>query len=261
MPIRRSKLSQEEQRKCSALALRLDAAGVPTGTSSRLLIVPNSLELRQLDYLFCRVHDLPGGQVVLILPSELVALRARAAIRDFVISLAWGPELDLCDPEDIPRYDDLIGGLPEWPPTVLNPWLRGEDSLPRGMKLTGIIIATGWVPIPAEICDESPVDIQISITDDQGSQLELLWKAGVYRGLKRAYERKQQTPAEALRLTTRKSLFECKDTEAGHQPCPALEHSRGPVPPSPVVVSVEKPIEGSSVAVPRDETEEPIGEL
>lgn len=257
MPTRKPKLSPEEHRKFSALALRLQAAGVPTGTSDLLLLVPKSVDLRQLEYLFCRVHVLPGAQVAVILLCELAALRAGAAIRSCVICLPRGPELDLCDPEDIPGYHGLIGGLPHWAPTFLNPYLRGEARLPHGRKLSGFIIATGSVSVPAECCDYSPMDVQLSITDDQGNQLELLWNAGVDRSFKHAYDymrRTQPTHAEAVRLAKlRGSLFDHED--------PVTSYQARPLPPSPVVVSVEKPIEGSSVAVPRDETDEPIGEL
>ena len=262
MPTREPKLSPEEQRKFSALALRLQAAGVRTGTSGLLLLVPKSVDLWQLEYLFCRVHELPGSRVAVILLCELVALRAGAAIRDCAIWLPWGPELDLCDPEDILWYHDLVRGLPQWAPTVLNPYLRGEAQLPRGRKLTGFIIATGPVAVPAECCDDSPVGVQLLITDYQGNQLELLWNAGVDRSFKHAYDydRRQPTHAEAVRLAKQRgSLFEREDPETRYQARTGPERSRGPISPSPVVVSVEKPREGSSTDVPRDETDETSG--
>jgi hypothetical protein len=259
MPIRKPNLSKEELRKFRALILRLRAAGIDTGISG-LPPVPERLGLWQLEYLFCRVHDLPGAQVAVILLCELMALSTGASIRDCTIWLPWGPELELCDPEDTPYYDDVIRGLPKWPPTVLNPWLRGEVSLPRGRKLTGIIIASGWVPIPAEYPDDSPVDVEIVVSNDQGSQLEFLFKAGVDRSVKRGYERKRQPPVDALRLTRRRSLLECEDSETRDQDRTIQRQVRGPMP-SPVIVSAEKTIEGSSPNVPREETDTPIGEV
>ncbi len=258
MPTRKRKLSLEEQRKFRALILRLQAAGVATGTSGGLLSVPKRLDLRQPEYLFSRVHDLPGGQVVLILRCELMALRTGATVRDCEISLPWGPELELCDPEYTPWYNDLIRGWPEWPPTVLNPWLRGEFSLPRGRKLTGIVIAIGWFPVPAEYPDDSPVDAEMVISDDQGNQLQFLFKAGVDRAVKHVDERKRKARVETMRSTKRVPIFEREETTRDPSRT-TLEQGRGSIPPSPVVLSVEKPIEGSSLEVPRDETDEPIG--
>ena len=91
MPTPERKPSKEEQRKFSVLIRRLQAAGVATGTSGGMPSVPKRLDLRQLEYLFCRVHDLPGGQVVVILSCELMALRAGATVRDFVVSLPRNP--------------------------------------------------------------------------------------------------------------------------------------------------------------------------
>jgi hypothetical protein len=116
------------------------------------------------------------GRFVYNLLCELMALRAGVTVRDCAISLPWGPELDLSDPEYTPSYNDLIQGLPKGPLDVLNRWLTGEVSLPRGRKLTGIIFATGSSPVPAEYHDESPVDIELVASDDQGNPLEFFSK-------------------------------------------------------------------------------------
>lgn len=213
MPTRKPKLNKEEQRKYWTLISRLRAAGVITGTAGELPSTPKRLDLRQLEYPFCRVHDLPGEQVVLILLCKLMALRAGATVRDCAISLPWGPELDLCDPGDTPYYDDLVHGWPEWPPKVLNRWLTGEVSLPRGRTLTGIIIATGWVRVPADYRDESPVDVELVVSDDQDNQLEFRLKAGLDRSVKRADERKRQMRAKAQGSTERVRLFKHGETE------------------------------------------------
>lgn len=234
MPTRKPNLSKEEQRKFSALILRLQAAGIATGTSGGLLPVPKRLDLRQLEDLFCRVHDLPGGRVVVILLCELMALRAGVTVRDFAISLPWGPELDLSDPEYTPSYNELIRGLPKGPPDVLNRWLTGEFSLPRGKKLTGIIIATGSIPVPAEYHDESLVDIELVASDDQGNPLEFFFKAGVDRSVKHQYERRERERRKV-----------------------AVPRERVPIFPQP---DAKKPIEASFPDVPRDKTDEPVGE-
>jgi hypothetical protein len=234
MPTRKPNLSKEEQRRFRALIPRLQAAGVATGTSGGLPSVPKRLGLRQLEYLFCRVHDLPGAQVVVILLCELMALAAGATVRDCAIWLPWGPELDLSDPEYTPSYDDLIRGLPKRPPDVLNRWLTGEVSLPRGKKLTGIIIATGSIPVPAEYHDESLVDIELVASDDQGNPLEFFFKAGVDRSVKHQYERRERERREV-----------------------AAPRKRVPIFPHP---DAEKPIEGSFPDVPRDKTDKPDGE-
>ena len=234
MPTRKPNLSKEEQRRFRALIPRLQAAGVATGTSGGLPSVPKRLGLRQLEYLFCRVHDLPGAQVVVILLCELMALAAGATVRDCAIWLPWGPELDLSDPEYTPSYDDLIRGLPKRPPDVLNRWLTGEVSLPRGKKLTGIIIATGSIPVPAEYHDESLVDIELVASDDQGNPLEFFFKAGVDRSVKHQYERRERERREV-----------------------AAPRKRVPIFPHP---DAEKPIEGSFPDVPRDKTDKPVGE-
>jgi hypothetical protein len=233
MPTRKPNLNKEEQRKFRALILRLQAASIDTGTSGGQLPVEKRLDLRQLEYLFCRVHDLPGGRVVVILLCELMALRAGVTVRDCAISLPSGPELDLSDPEYTPSYNDLIRGLPKAPPDVLNRWLTGEVSLPRGKKLTGIIIATGSIPVPAEYHDESLVDIELVASDDQGNPLEFFFKAGVDRSVKHQYERRERERREVAAPRKRVSIFPHPDAK--------------------------KPIEASSPDVPRDKPDKPVG--
>jgi hypothetical protein len=134
-------------------------------------------------------------------------------VRDCAIWLPWGPELDLCDPEDTPSYNDLIRGLPKGPPDVLNRWLTGEVSLPRGKKLTGIIIATGSIPVPAEYHDESLVDIELVASDDQGNRLEFFFKAGVDRSVKHQYERRERKRREVAAPKKRVPIFPHQDAE------------------------------------------------
>ena len=110
MPIRKPKLDKEEQRKFRALLLRLQTAGVITGTSGGIPPEPRRLHLRQLDDSCSRVHDLPGGQIVVVLLCDLMAFRAGCTLRDCAISLPWA-DLDLCDPGDIPYYENLIRRL------------------------------------------------------------------------------------------------------------------------------------------------------
>ncbi len=258
MPIRARKPSQD-RRHFLALLLRLQAAGIATGTSAGLLSVPRRLDLRQLEPLFSRVHDLPGGQVVVLLRCELMALRAGATVRDCAISLPWGSELDLCDPEFTPWYNDVIRGSPEWPPLVLNRWLRGEVSLPRGRKLTGIIMANGWAPVPGEYPDDSSVNVELVLSDDQGNQLEFRFEAGVDRVVKRVDERNRRARVEAMRSTKRRSLFERGEIENTDQARTTPRQGRGLIPPSPAVVSAGKPMGGLSADVPPDAADEPMG--
>lgn len=259
MPTRKPKLSKEGQRKFRSLILRLQAAGVATGTSGGLLSVPKRLDLWQEEYVFSRVHDLPGEQVAVILRCELMALRAGATVRDCVISLPWGQELEQCDPADIPCYDNLIQGWPEWPPTILNRWLTGEVSLPRGKKLTGIIIAIGWTSVPAEYPGESLVNIEVVLSDDQGYPLELIFKAGVDRRRKREYERRELERRKVAASTKRVPIFQRGDTESRGPDRTIQQQGGGPISPSPVVVSAEKSMKGSSPDVARKEMDEPMG--
>ena len=247
MPTKRRRLSKEEQVKFRALILRLQKAGIATGTSGEPLSVPKRLDIRQPEYFFSRVHHLPGSQVTLVLQCELMALRAGATIRDCAISLPWGPELDLSDPEYTPWYNDVIQGWPSWPPTVLNRWLTGEASLPRGKKLAGIVIATGWSPIPAGYPDEWPVDIELAVSDDCGNELNFTFRAGLDRTVKHVYERKCQARIDAGRLTKRRKLFELEEERTLDQDRATLEQDRGSISSPPAVALVVETTEGSQL--------------
>jgi len=179
--------------------------------------VQKRLILTQLEYVFSRVHELPSGQVVAILLCELMALKAGATVRECKISLAGNRELDLGDPDDIPCYDKLIRGLPQFPPLVLNRWLRGEVSLPRGRKLTGIIIATGWESVPAEYPDEMPAAIKLSVIDEHGNHLQFRLRAGVDRSAKRIYERKLRERWDTVRSKPHVGLYEPGESQLAGQ--------------------------------------------
>jgi hypothetical protein len=76
------------------------------------------------------------------------------------------------------------------------------------------------------------------------------------RGLKVACDRRERTHRRFA--SKREPIFEREDRETRDRARAIQQQGRGPISPAPVVVSVEKPIEGSSPDVRRDDTI-PIG--
>ena len=68
----------------------------------------------------------------------------------------WGNFLDLSDPNESTYYDDLIQGLPSFPPTLLNHWLTHHVAL-RSRQEEGVIIAQGLGFILPECHDKTLV--------------------------------------------------------------------------------------------------------
>lgn len=252
MPITKSRLTRTEAQEYRTRLLELEKMGIPIWRGGDFWHEPNSISLEQIEPAV--IYELPLDDIAFVGPVEMTVLTSRILIKAAEMTTPWDDLLlDLSDPEEIPYYEDLIAKLPEPPPKILNHWLTHKR--PLGLRREeGLIIAYGRSRVPPECHDGKQVPVRLILGNPWGNELCFDFEARVDRSIKRKY-------APRLRecLTTRVPIFRHEETETRDQDGTIHQQVRGPVSPAPVVVSLKKPIEGSSLDVPRDETGEPIG--
>ncbi len=204
MPTRKLKLTLREQVTHDIQLSRLEELGILQSTrgyrdvSKRLLVTPWDGEVAQ-------ICELPSGQLVLILPIEMMANRSNVLIVDHEITLFSEPlELDLDGPQD--DYARFKKFFYEWPPTILNHWFGGERLLPK-KKLRGVILGYAWMPIRPEYPDGMRVKITLTLADEMGAECRLGFQAFLDRTTKRRHEEMRRELAVQLRPEMRTDVF------------------------------------------------------
>ena len=216
MPTSRSRLTRAEYQQYRTRLLRFERMGIPIGRTGDPSHEPTRLTLEQIDYEFAAFFELPGGQVAVVVPARMMVLIPGIMITDLEMTTPWdGPSLDLSDPEGEPFYQEVICGLPSFPPTILNHMLKRQRPLPRCQE-EGVIIANGWSPVPPNCNDKTPpVTVKLFLRDERGNKLSFDFGARVDRSVNRKYERQQRERHKGARSTKRVSLFEREDIQLG----------------------------------------------
>jgi hypothetical protein len=223
MPTQKLRFNRKEQDEYRSRLRQLREIGVPVGSERDSVTDPNRFRLTQVCHSFARVHDLPLGQVAIVLYANLAALKNDVMISESQLIVPWDDfPLDLDDPESTSFYKEIMLDSPHWPPTILNNWLTGERWLPR-LKREGAIIAIGWIPVPPKWHDETPVSVELLVRDGQ-DELCFEFEARVDRSLKREVERKHKERSEALLLKGRTGLYGSKTPERDQHMKERLEH-------------------------------------
>jgi hypothetical protein len=175
--------------------------------------------LQQIDPGLAHAYDLPSGQLVVIVTALLTVLEPGVMIVDQQITT--GPDeyfLELSDPREHKyRYFwNVIQGLLNPPPTILND-LLAERSVPLSRcQQKGVIFATGWSSDPATYCEAPFLTIKLWLRDEQSNETYWEFRAEVNRSFRREYERLQQERREATPLGKREGLYGMK-IRAGDQ--------------------------------------------
>jgi hypothetical protein len=215
---------------------------------------PDPLTVEQIDDHLAGIYELPLDEVAVAVFAGLTVRTSGLLITDRRMTTPWDDcPLDLSDPKGSCYYQDLFVGLLEPPSKFLNYWLTRNIPL-RPRQEEGVIVAYGRSRVPPTCHDGTLVTVKLLLMDQRGNELCFDFEARLDRSVKRKYE-----PRLRERLTTRVPIFGREDTETRDQDRTTQQQGRVPIPASPMVVSVEKPIEDLSPDVPREETDEPIG--
>ena len=217
MPTQRLRLNTTEDQAYRARLSRLEKLGIPVGCAVDSRHKPDRLTFEQTPYEFARIYELPSGEVAAVVPATMTVLRSGILITHVAMMTPWEDcPLDLWDPEGSPYYKDLIGGLCQFPLTVLNPWLERDVPL-RPRQVEGVIIAHGYISVPPECHDETLVTVKLFLMDERRNELSFGFGVRVDRSVMRKCERQQRERRAFAQSTKGGELFEPKRGQPGDQ--------------------------------------------
>ena len=208
MPRTRPRITTAETKDNRARLLQLKEKGIAAGEPGHLPANPDRLILQQIDRELARVYALPNGEVAVVVLAKLTILRSGVMILDQQMTIPWDEwPLDLSSPREHRYFQNLIQGLPTYPPFLLNDLLAQRDLPLRRCQHEGVIIATGWTSIPATYPDETLVSMELSLKDDQDNETDFEFRGRVDRSFIRTYERQLQERRAAAPLHKREGVF------------------------------------------------------
>ena len=169
MPTRIGKRTVAETREHLRRLSRHREIGIDVGSNE--FQTQERLRLELVDAESATIFDLPAGNgYIFVARAKLIALASRVLILDYEMTAPWDDfPLELEGPESFPCYHDIVADYPE-PLTILNPWLIGKHFLDRCQR-EGLIIARGLRPVPQECAEDSWLDIELSLWDENHDEL------------------------------------------------------------------------------------------
>jgi hypothetical protein len=139
-------------------------------------------------------------------------------ITDATLFPQWDDcSLDLEEPQEHQYFEEFTQDFPTYRPKILNKYLVDCPRPLQICQLQGLIIATGWIRVPAEYPDEKRVSFHLCLRDEQEREYDYYFYARVDRRLKIQQERKMREAAELVR--NRVPLFDPRErAERGTRP-------------------------------------------
>jgi hypothetical protein len=158
------------------------------------------------------IYELSPGNLAVVLLAKVTVV-VPVLITDVDLTVPWhNVMLDLDEPEERSYHEDLIQGLPDYRPTVLNHWLKSSRPLPRCQQ-EGVIIAYGYGPIYANYPEHASATVKLFVKDELNNELCFNFRARVDHSLKRKYERQLRERLAREGSHKRKRLFERNDVD------------------------------------------------
>lgn len=133
------------------------------------------------------------------LPAKLIIL-GTVMITDALVVPEWDDcSLELEEQREHQYLNKIIEDFPRSAPVFLNDFLVGHPQPLRPSQHEGLIIATGWLPVPRGYRNERLVKLEVLIMDAENNQFRYQFAARVDRRLKVVHERHRQRVAERYR--------------------------------------------------------------
>ena len=208
MPRTRPRITGAETKANCDRLLRLRQKGIEVGETEDLPNKPARFKFQQVYPEFARIYMFANGQVTFAGLAKLAVLRDGVMFTDRDMIPSWDEfPLDLSDPREHECFEHVIKGFPTYRPPLLNNLLVDRTAPLRRCQHVGVIIATGWSPVPASFRDEDPVSLQLWLKDELGN--ETVWEltGRVDRSFIRKYERKQQERRLVTPMPMRGDLY------------------------------------------------------
>jgi len=183
MPIRKTRQSREEKKRCLARLQQLEREGIDVGIFDKLVEELRPVEITVGHGPMTSVFDLPSGCVGYEVWVSMVGLEPVEG----EIELAT----DYDDQIMLENFDQrketwYLGRRSYHRTEVLNPFL--DPCLrfrSRGHRFEGTILATGLAPIPPEYCDKKLAPLKLIFRDQFGHEFTEQAELYVDRSAKR----------------------------------------------------------------------------
>jgi hypothetical protein len=151
----------------------------PTGSKHTLP------KLEQIDADLARVYELPDEEVAVVLPAKLTVLHSGGMIMDMRLTLPWSDcLLEVGDPRNHQFFPEVTQDWPG-PLKILNDWLVDREVPLRTCQRSGLIVGTGWAPVPAAYPANREVQIELSLFDQWDNVMRFEFKARLDRHIAR----------------------------------------------------------------------------
>ena len=192
MPVRKSRLTRTEEAQFRASLSYLKQMGIGAGTvEDHSPAEPERYTLEQIDHEFARVHDLNGEEVAVVIPAKLIIRKPGFMITDAYMVPSWFDwKIDLDNLENNEAIvKEITQGLPIFPSRILNREFVGRTVPLRPCQIQGVIIGTGYSPVPAKLHDEMTVTMQLVLADERDNLFSHEFSARVDRSVMRVRKR------------------------------------------------------------------------
>jgi hypothetical protein len=173
MPRTRWTLTTAEKDEYLARAKWLASAGAaieisePASQPSALIISQYGPEFHNI------IINLRPGRIVVIVGVRLLAARTGITVCDCAYTLPWkGPELFLWNAPEGSTYR-LAKGLEFSQDEVLNHRIEERMPLRCGQPVEGVLIATGFAPLPEQCRHGTPVKVGLRFMDQFDNEFPL----------------------------------------------------------------------------------------
>ena len=225
MPRQKLRLTRTEYQEHRSRLLRLKEMGIAIWCASNPSPEPERFTLEQIDHDLANIYDFPSGYVAVVVHAKLKVLVSGILITDLEMTTPWdGPQLDLSDPRDFPYYEDLISGLPQFPPRLLNDLLMRETPL-HCRQAEGVIVAHGLGSVPPNYHDHTPVTVKLLVRDERRNEPCFEFGVRVDRSMKNKYERELRERREVAKSAKRIPIFGRQDQKLVDQKDVLLEEA------------------------------------
>jgi hypothetical protein len=216
MPRTRWTLTTAEKDEYLARAQWLASAGAaieisePASQPSALIISQYGPEFHNI------IINLRPGRIVVIVGVRLLAARTGITVCDCAYTLPWkGSELFLWNAPEGATYR-LAKGLEFSQDEVLNHRIEEGMPLRRGLPVEGILVATGFAPLPEQYGHGMPVNVAISFFDqfDNAFPLEVELRVNRKIGAQIVARPSEHRGLDAEKFNTQNQKRVPKDSDA-----------------------------------------------
>jgi hypothetical protein len=181
MPKAMTRFTVAEKNDYHSRLLHLREIGVVTGPIPRTEVKHIFPRLVPIDADFARVFELPDEQVGVVLPAKLTVVHSGAMITEMRLKLPWSDcLLEVGDSRNHRFFPDVTQDWPG-PLKILNDWLVDREVPLRTCQRSGLIVGTGWAPVPAAYPADFEVRVELSLYDQRDNVMRLEFKARLDR--------------------------------------------------------------------------------